>query len=304
MKEYLKKGKQAISSLKDSLNINIESSVKLFKEVVDGLPVFASIETSSNYEVEYDEKHYFVIPFYLSENEFALHTMRCLPDGAKEINSLPKRRIFHFPNEHYESLLFDHMLSMSKEIAEGSLEGNSSSLEKLANDIDSIDKKLTYGMLLVGGVAAIFNPLIGAGIAAKALIPGVGSLLNKYGIKPIGEKMTRGQLEKQIRAAEEEVHRQFTHTNTLKVVNPILQELDFALNTDECEHDPLLDPNLADGSIPELDSQRWRELTEVALFHIYKDILGDRSKHKQARLGPEDIRWLNAMFMELEASFE
>ena len=302
MKDYLKKGKQAISSLKDSLSINFESSVKLFKEVVEGLPVFSSLETSKNYEEEYDEKHYFVIPFYLSDNDFALHTMRCLPEGAKEINSLPKRRVFHFPSNHYESLLFDHMLNMSKEMTEGVLEGKSSSLEKLANDIDSLDKKLTYGMLLVGGVAAIFNPLIGAGIAAKALIPGIGSLLNKYGIKPIGEKMTRDQLEKQIKAAEEEVQKQFSDTNTLKVINPILQELELALNTKEWEHDPLLDPNLADGSIPELDSQRWRELTEIALFHIYKDVLEDRRLHKEARLGPEDIRWLEAIFMGLKSN--
>jgi hypothetical protein len=28
---------------------------------------------------------------------------------------------------------------------------------------------------------------------------------------------------------------------------------------------------MADGSIPELDGERWQELTEVAICHVYKE---------------------------------
>ena len=51
------------------------------------------------------------------------------------------------------------MRESAKHIVQDSSEGKLSTLEALANDIDSLDKKLTYGMLLVGGVEVIFNPL-------------------------------------------------------------------------------------------------------------------------------------------------
>lgn len=138
-----------------------------------------------------------------------------------------------------------------------------STLERLADDIDALDTKLTYGMLLIGGLTAIFNPLVGAGIAAKALLPGVGGLINKYGLRPFGQKMSRQQMEK------------------------------------EAEHDPMLPPLFEQGSIPDLENERWRELTEKAIFHVYKDIYADQEQHLNAQLGPEDIRWFKAMFTHL-----
>ena len=222
--------------------------------------------------------------------------MRCLPVSVPEVNNLPKRRVFHFPNEHSENELNKYMRESAREIVQYSSETKLSTLEELANDIDSLDKKLTYGMLLVGGVAAIFNPLIGAGIAAKALLPGVAGLANKYGLRPAGEKLSKLQLEKEIKDAQDRVTSDFEHSSTLRVINPILQELEFALRTTEAEHDPLLDPNLADGSIPEIEHERWRELTETAVCHVYKEAYDNPKLHQKAGLGPEDIRWLKTMF--------
>lgn len=67
------------------------------------------------------------------------------------------------------------------------------------------------------------------------------------------------------------------------------------MRTTESEHDPLTDYNLANGDIPELDGLRWRELTEVAICHTYKDIYNDPSLHNRANLGPEDLRWLKVL---------
>lgn len=295
MKDLIGKGKTFITSVGDKFTETLDSGFSNIKQIVNGLPVFVSLEKSSKFKVEYDEKHYFVIPFKLAESGFSLHTMRCLPESALEINDLPKRRIFHFPNSYYEAALREYMLKTARDMA---IQTNKhpSSLERLADDIDALDKKLTYGMLLVGGVAAIFNPLLGAGIAAKALMPGVAGLMNQYGLRPVGEKISQYQLEKEVKLAEERVARQFSEANTLKVINPILQELEFALRTSETEHDPLIDPNLANGSIPELDSERWRSLTETAIYHVYKDVYADPAQHKPACLGPEDIRWLRTMF--------
>jgi len=191
MQNFIKKGLDAVRSVADKTSEELVSSYSIVKEKVNGLPIFISAEKSNKYHGEqYDEKHYFVIPFELSEHKFSLHTMRCLPNGVPEINNLTKRRIFHFSSEHSEEMLKSYMHQSAEDIVTEKNKGNPSSLESLANQIDYLDKKLTYGMLLVGGLAAIVNPLLGAGIAAKALLPSVGSIINKYGLRPSGEKLS------------------------------------------------------------------------------------------------------------------
>jgi len=296
MKNIFDKGKEAIYAISEKVGSEITSGFSQVQKIVNGLPIFISLEKNQHFDTDYDEKHYFIVPFKCSTTGFSLHTMRCLPEGVLEINELPKRRVFHFPNEHYEASLKAHMLQMAKAMAQDNQSEHYSTLEQLANDIDALDRKLTYGMLLVGGIAAVFNPLVGAGIAAKALLPGVAGLLSKYGFRPVGEKLTQYQVEKAIKNAEQDISVQFSQANTLKVVNPILQELELTLRTTEAEHDPLTGPNLSQSHIPELDTERWRELTEIAVYHIYKEIYNDPTKHQEAGLGPEDLRWLKTLF--------
>lgn len=267
----------------------------MVKEHIGALPVIVSLERSEPQDVQYDEKHYFVIPNHTCDIGFSLHTMRSLPSGSPEINDLPKRRVFHFPNEHYEGALRLHMVETARSMAIDTNSNTQSTLEKLADDIDAMDSKLTYGMLAVGALAAIFNPLIGAGIALKAVLPSISGMLSRHGLKPLGEKATRAQIEQKAKQAEEHVLAQFAAATTLKVTNPILNELEFALRTNEQEHDPLHDPNLANASLPALEHCDWRHLTEVAISHVYKEILADPEKHAKAKLGPEDIRWLQVL---------
>ena len=296
MKELFTKGKRTVSSVAEMALNELTHKYALVKEIVNDLPIFVSSEKTEKYSKEkYDEKHYFVVPFMLSNVGIALHSMRCLPQGVPEINDLPKRRIFHFPNEHSETLVRDLLVDNAREIVETKHPQNTNPLINLANDIDALDKKLTYGMLLVGSMAAVVNPVVGAGIAAKALLPGVTGIVSKYGLRPTGEKMSRFQLKKRIKEAEDSVRKDFEAASTIQVVNPILQELELALSTTEKEHDPLLDFDLSKGNIKELDDERWRELTETALYHVYKDVISDPKKHKDACLGPEDIRWFRVI---------
>ena len=52
-------------------------------------------------------------------------------------------------------------------------------LRALLGNIDKVDKKVFNGVLLVGSLVALVNPVVGAAVAAKALIPSVGMLLSK-----------------------------------------------------------------------------------------------------------------------------
>ena len=296
MKEILNIGLGKIQKAKDDAVDKVSERWALVTEVINDRPIFVSLERSKTQAVvAYDEKHYFVVPFRFSEVGISLHSMRSLPEGVPEINALPKRRIFHFPNEHAECQVREILLEQGRDIIRASSGDKKHTIEQLANDIDKLDKKLTYGMLLVGGAAALINPVLGLGIAAKAVLPGAASLINKYGLRPMGEKLSKSQLEKEIGQAEEKILSEFEHATTVQVINPILQELDLALNTDEATHDPLLDFDMSSMDIPELDGVRWRDLTERAVYHIYKDCLTDKSKHASASLGPEDLRWLSSI---------
>lgn len=299
MKDLFNKGVSKLQSAADDTISIASEKWALFQETINELPFLASLERTNNVApIQYDEKHYFVIPYRLSKVGISLHTMRCIPEGVPEINELPKRRVFHFPNAHAGHQVRELLLEQGRELAILSGEGKKHSLEALANDIDSLEKKLTYGMLLVGGAAAIVNPVLGIGIAAKALLPGVGGLLNKYGLRPLGEKFTRKQLEKEVSEAEKKVISEFEHSSTLQLVNPILEELELALRTTESEHDPLVDFDMGKLEIHELDGTRWRGLTERAIYHVYKDCLNDKSKWADASLGAEDIRWLRSILVK------
>lgn len=301
MRKFFENSKKTVADTAEKLKLELETGVSTLRAMVGDLPVLMSVEKDLPSPQVYDEKHYFVIPYHLSEAGFSLHTMRSLPQDAPLVNDLPKRRVFHFPNEYYESSLRVYMVNAAKNMSEYPDEKQVSSLESLADNIDSLDNKLTLGMLLVGGVAAVFNPIIGAGIALKAVTPGVAGLLNKYGLKPMGKKLTRSQLEKQKQQAEAKVLQQFSDSNTLKVINPILTELEYALRTDEDQHDPMLSPKLESADIPALGNNNWRMLTERAIFHVYEKIINDPTKYKEAKLGPEDIRWLKLMFVGHES---
>ncbi|WP_282130983.1 hypothetical protein [Pseudoalteromonas aliena] len=297
MKQFLNKGIATLKLASDKLTYEFSKGYVLAKEKVNGLPIFMSLEHCGKVSpLSFDEKHYFVIPFELSEYKFALHTMRCLPKGVPEVNNLPKRRVFHFPNEHAEAGLRLYMLNSTDEIMRAQATGQTNTLQSLANDIDALDQKLTYGMLLVGGLAAIANPLLGAGIAAKAVLPSVTGLLNKYGLRASADKFSQYQLEKEIKTAQNNIIQEFEAANTLQVINPILQELELTLRTTEAEHDPLTSFNLGECSIPELGDETWRELTDVAICHVYKDVYDDESLHEQAHLTTKNLRWLKLIF--------
>ena len=293
MKDFFKKSLDSAKAFTESATKELETGYKFVKEKVEGLPIFMSVE-NSNEAQEYDEKHYFVIPFALSDYGFALHTMRSLPKGVSEVNDLPKRRIFHFPNADTEPQLRAYMRKSARHIVESRVDEGSNTLESLANDLDALDKKLTYGMLLVGGLAAIVNPLLGAGIAAKAVLPSVAGLASKYGLRPAGEKLKEYQKNSSVKEAESHVEQEFQSANTLKVINPILQELELILS--DIEHDPLTDPNLASGTITELNEEAWRPLTETAVGRVYQDVYNHSKLHSKAGLNQQDIKWLELTF--------
>jgi len=269
------------------------------RESVGGLWLFGSTESSDSYDDQHvDEKHYFLIPFRASEMDCTLYSMRCLPTGVPPVNDLPKRRIFHLPSEHagqaVEQLLKQQARD-SLETAPADEKAVGSRLIGLADQVDRLDDKVFNGVLLIGGLVALINPLVGAGIAAKALLPSLGILLSKFGLKYAGESLNSWTLEKKIRSAEKDVLQQFRGADTESLINPLLVQLDRALETSEMQFDPLLDVDFEQADYGQRDQRRMIQLSCRAITNVYQDILADSSKWEAAQLGPEDIRWLELM---------
>jgi len=119
MKKLFEKGLKSVTSIAERTVGEISNKYELVKEVVNKLPVFVSSEKTKKYGGEwYDEKHYFIVPFMLSDVNIVLHTMRCLPEGVPEVNDLPKRRVFHFPNSHSEAMVRHLLLDQAQEYVE------------------------------------------------------------------------------------------------------------------------------------------------------------------------------------------
>lgn len=301
MKEFFKKSIDSVGAATEQAINELSNQYDLVKEKINNLPIFISSESTDKYGVEkYDEKHYFVVPYNLSKVKVVLHTMRCLPEGVPEINDLPKRRIFHFPNEYSEALVRKLLMDDARDEINNKHTDSEHSLAVLADYIDIVDKKLTYGMLVVGGFTAFLNPVIGALIAIKAVLPGVATVVNNYGLRPAGKVLSEYDLDRKLKESDSLILEQFQQSDTIEVINPILQELELALRTNENEHDPLIDFDLSSGSINQLDGERWRDLTYKALYHVYDDVLDDPDLYDDACLGVEDIRWFKVILDDLK----
>lgn len=238
-----------------------------------------------------DEKHYFLIPFRRAESGYLLYSMRCLPDGVPPINDLPKKRFFHLPHEHasqmIERLMCDEAASAARATASDS--PTAARLSDLADRIDELDSKAFNGALLIGGLVALANPVAGGILAAKAMIPSVGLLLAKYGLKTAGESLDERSLNSQIKSAEKRVLKEFHGRTAAQVIDPLLEQLDRALRTDAMTYDPVMETAIDSGGTEEF------RLTATAITNAYEETLADRSAWPDASLGVEDIRWLQLL---------
>lgn len=297
MKKIVESLRSVTQKGSDTINELVNEGIGYMTGMIGHLPFLASKEVIEDLsDKQFDEKHYFLIPFRVTDAGYTFYSMRVLPDGVPPVNSLPKRRIFHFSNEHGENLAQSLLIKEIHDYYEDqnlpTSDAIGSRLVDIANEIDKVDNKLTNGLLVIGGLVAFLNPLVGVGIAAKALIPGVGGALSKYGLRSVGEKLNEKALRDQIKQAEKDIINEFKDSNTLHIVNPILQELEIALDTNEAEHDPSSQFDFSNSGFSK-DSTRLTKLTCTAITNTYKDIQKNTKLYKQASLGPEDIRWLH-----------
>lgn len=268
-----------------------------------GMTRWLSMSARSDVDKQFDDKHFFLVPFALAPEGYAFATIRVLPADVAPLNDLPKRRFIHLPNAASRSMLVQLVVERTArdsrlETSTQNVSSVNQTLVGLADQLDQIDSKLFYGALALGTVVALINPVAGAVVAAKALAPSVLATLAKYGLRSVGNSLEASAIESKVNAAEADVLRQFSKGQTTEVINPILAKLSLAIRTNEQEFDPLFDEQRSDSgelANAELPERSWNKLTAQAITSVYSDVLSNESMHWKARLGPEDVRWLRTL---------
>ncbi len=198
---------QAISSAPDVAQAWAKSSVRYVQSTIGSLRLFSSTDAdTSRGNPDQDETHYFLIP---SPTGYVLAERRRLPPGMGTVNSLPKVRIFHVHDLAGVAILEAELLgSLAKEkLQKPGFENDiATRLETIGEEIDRQSFWVTGGLIMVGGAVAIANPLLGIGIAAKALLPEIGSKLTKFGLGAAADSVRRMGKSWRERSARKEAH--------------------------------------------------------------------------------------------------
>lgn len=265
------------------------------------IPLFSSVRVIESSELEdTDETHYFLVPYRLSDSGYALFTQRVLPEGAGPGNFLPKARIFHLPGggtiDTFEKLIVDQLkdekiqnIDISAPLADR--------LDMIAEEIDHQSNLITGGLVVIGGVVAVINPLLGVSIAAKALLPTLGSKLSKHGINHLSDWLRDKKLQTSEKNAILDAQKEIKRLPPEVRIDPTLAILEEALSTADPDHEPGFAFANSMKTPAEASSVM---LTAKAISFIYEASLMDSSTHSEAHLHPADTAWLRSL-SELEA---
>lgn len=207
----------------------LDGGVGLLKSTLGGIPFLGRTATSKSFDhTKYDERHYFLVPEPENPEKYSLCITRCLPNGVPPVNDLPKRRLLHLPSKdclpQLEAVVLEEASDTIKDTPRepGYLASN---LGALLDEIDKVDEKAFKGLLLVGGLVALVNPLAGAAVAAKAALPAVAMVLSKYGLKMATDTANNIDIARQIKKTKKEMKKQFGQSSTHLVINPLLANL-------------------------------------------------------------------------------
>lgn len=263
-----------------------EQGLNSVNELIGKTRLFGSL-TADTEETQYDETHYFFVPIVGDEVTNAVYSKRVLPPDVGAENSLPKLRVFHLPDETATSRLEDAIVNSivtKRTEADGSSD-IADTLENIALSIDKETQKVSGGLLIIGGVVAVINPIAGIGIAAKALLPSVGSHLSKSGAKFIGNKLRKRNQSAAEKSAHKKASKEVKNLKPQIYVNSLLRSLDVIATNPTDSFDPsMIKENWADHFSPAY----YYSITQEAIREVYKGV-------ELATVAPQHQSWIRSL---------
>ena len=295
MDQFLKKlteGAENASALASSIT---QSGLKSVNEAFRGVKLFSSLSSSADEYVEYDETHYLLIPLIGSERQYAIYTKHLLPPDTGTVNSLPKQRIFHLPDANGKELLEQELLNKLLTERGDSETGSSDladSLEKIADQIDSESEKITGGLLLIGGAVAIVNPIMGVGIAAKALLPSISTKATKAGAEFIGNKLRSWNKSSAISKLKKDASQEIKKLKPKIYTNQIIRSLEAIVSNPNTEFDPFTDQRTWPD---QFQPSHYYSMTQEAIKEIYSD---SWDKLDLTNVQPSHLEWVKSFISD------
>jgi len=267
----------------------IDGGVKFFQGHLGRIPLFSSSEVLIGQgNPDRDETHYFMVPNRSEESGYCLYTVRVLPEGVGPENDLPKAKIFQLPGDGTEDRLTELLLG---ELRDDAIERSdvdsplADRLDLIATEIDKQCNLVSGGLLLVGGVVAVANPLLGAGIAAQALLPGIGSKLSVHGIRHASDWFRNRREKSVVDDAEKNASVEVKKLKPEMRVNPILKVMETALSSSADSYDPWIESQSLYDDLNEIRDVR---LGAQALVTVY-------SRNNGSELDPGLRSWIDSL---------
>ncbi len=268
------------------------SGIQFLQSNIEKIPLFSATHADVNAKIHRDETHYFLVPDRNAENDFALYTIRSLPPEVGPVNSLEKARIFHLHDPAgvtiLESLIISNYKAETAADAPESASDFADRLDELAQKIDSASTAATGGFIIVGSLVAIANPLLGAGIAAKALFPSIGNFAATTGIKYIGDKFRQSAISSNEKKAEKAAQKEARRLKPEIFINPVIRDLQSLVFSEAPTPDQAV--LSFDQWLAEFESLEGLRLTEQAILAVYEEQLS--LPPKKASINHLERQWL------------
>lgn len=246
------------------------SGMACLRSTIGSLPFLAATAVDASAEnPARDETHYFLVPDPAAKEGFTLVERRRLPEGTGAVNSLAKVRIFHVHDPAalvvLEKQLVGRITASGDPGSSGIEQDFAGRLESMGEEIDRQSHWVTGGLIVIGGVVAVANPILGIGIAAKALLPEIGGKLAKFGmgaaadsLRRVGDSLRSGLARRDAEAAVRRMKPEL-------VVDPVLAFLD-RIMAGGAESDPQMEELVR---LPEWWRDRDQRMTFASAVEVW-----------------------------------
>lgn len=269
MNSVIKKLAESSEDLKSFALQLKESGVQSVRGAVSNFGIVRSL-FAGNSDTERDETHYFLLPDFTGAKAGVVYTTRVLPEGVLSENSLPKARVFHIANgtgtQRLEALLEEetkHSISRTEPSADSDL---ATALERFAEKIDEESNYLTGGIMLVGGVVTVFNPLVGIGISLAGWAAALGSKASVVGTEYLSTKVRQWTEAKADKQLTKEAGKVISALKPEIYENPVISSLEMMAQGKTGDYDPFLD---RENWIDSFTLRQYHSLTMSAVTEVY-----------------------------------
>jgi hypothetical protein len=254
----------------DSTTDTIKKTSSSLYDNLKSIEFSKMISIGSSETTAFDTTHYFLIPDLNNAEDFTLHTYRELPFNVINESKLEKRKIFHLPNEEYFQLLKNKVLEENKNNNIKESDDHTtitlSVLKNVSNSIDTTNNVLSNGLLLVGVVACVANPIVGIAVIGSSFMPSLLSDAISGSLKGITAKLDLSSYNQMNKNAEEKAVKELEEVTPTLQVNSVLSKFYKSIKDENFE--PNLEVN---------DESELLELTLKVVKPVYDPIINDKS---------------------------